>query len=466
MVAEEIWQRRFEKAVRLEYGRPSSATQLQLLRHKLDLGEADLYEMPAEIDYTDLFPIAGLNRPELRDSPWQPVLPAVLAEEDSDIFAVIRSGDFLVHHPYQSFEATVERFIRSAAEDPKVLAVKMTVYRVGNDTPFLDVLIDAAEAGKQVACLVEVTAQFDERPNLQLAEALEKAGVHVVYGVVGLKTHCKTTLVVRQDDDGLRCYAHIGTGNYHVKTARLYTDLGLFTCDPELTNDVVNLFHYLTGRSLKRDYAKLLVAPVNMRDRFLKLIEGEIEHHRAGRPSGIIAKLNQLEDRGICEALVRASQAGVEIELIVRGLCVLRPGLPGLTEHIRISSVIGRFLEHSRIFYFRNGEDDPLAGSFYIGSADWMERNLSKRVEAVAPIESRSLRERLWRILQVMRHDQRQAWDMQPDSSYVQRVPSSAAGSEVPETLGTHQTFMNLTTLRADSEAEVRARVELVSQSP
>ena len=303
MVEEEIRQRRFERVVRLEYGAGSHATQVQLLIRKLDLSEADLYEMPAELDFTDLFPIANLHRPELRDKSWTPIVPAALMDDESDIFAVIRAGDLLVHHPYESFEATVERFIRTAAKDPKVLALKMTVYRVGAETPFLDVLIDAAEAGKQVACLVEVTAQFDERQNLQMAQALEKAGVHVVYGVVGLKTHCKTALVVRQDEDGLRCYAHIGTGNYHVKTARLYTDLGLFTCNPQVTEDVVNLFHYLTGRSLKRDYSRLLVAPVNMRDRFLAMIDREIQHHQAGRPARIIGKMNQLEDSAICEAL-------------------------------------------------------------------------------------------------------------------------------------------------------------------
>jgi polyphosphate kinase len=451
MVEQEIWQRRFEKVVRLEYGAGGSVAQRQLLMRKLDLGEADLYEMPAEIDSTDLFPIAALNYPELRDKPWQPIVPAALADDDSDIFAVIRAGDFLVHHPYESFDATVERFIRSAAEDPKVLALKMTVYRTGADTPFLDALIDAAEAGKQVACLVEVTARFDERQNLQVAQALEKAGVHVVYGVVGLKTHCKIALVVREDEDGLRCYAHIGTGNYNVKTARLYTDLGLFTCDPGLTGDVVNLFHHLTGRSLKRDYAKLLVAPVNMRDRFLEMIGREVENHRAGRPARIIGKMNQLEDRAVCDALVAASQAGVEIDLIVRGFCTLPPGIPGVSEHIRITSVIGRFLEHSRIFYFQNGEEDPLAGAFYIGSADWMERNLSDRVEAVAPIEALPLRERLWRILQIMLHDQRQAWDMQSDGSYIQRVPALGDGTEGPEVLGTQQTLMNLALRRAEA---------------
>jgi polyphosphate kinase len=449
-VEEELRRRRFERAVRLEYKPEDGADQLQLLMRKLDLSEADLYVAPAELDFTDLFPIAALNHPELKDRPWQPVTPPALVD-DADMFAVIRAGDLLVHHPYESFDATVARFIRSAAEDPRVLAIKMTVYRVGGDTAFLDALAAAAESGKQVACLVEVTARFDEQTNLHMAEALEKAGVHVVYGVVGLKTHCKTTLVVRQDDDSLRCYAHVGTGNYNAKTARLYTDLGLFTCDPVLTDDVANLFHYLTGRSLKRDYARLLVAPVNMRERFLALIEGEIAHHRAGRPARIIGKLNQLEDRGICEALLAASQAGVPIDLIVRGFCVLRPGVPGVSENIRITSVIGRFLEHSRIYYFRNGAEDPTDGRFFIGSADWMERNLSRRVEAVTPIEARPLRERLWKILQVMLADYRESWDLRPDGSYVQRTPPPGIETG-PEALGTHQILMDITLRRVDTD--------------
>lgn len=452
MVEQELRQRRFEKAVRLEYSLPASPTQLQLIAHKLDLTEVDIYEMPAELDFTDLFAIAGLNRPELRDKPWTPTVPPSL-EEDTDMFAAIRAGDILVHHPYDSFDATVARFIRTAAEDPKVLALKMTVYRAGADTPFIGALIRAAEAGKQVACLVELTARFDERQNLAVAQALEKVGVHVVYGVVGLKTHCKTTLVVRRDDDGIRCYAHIGTGNYHVKTARLYTDLGLFTADPVLTGDVVNLFHYLTGRSAKRDYAKLFVAPVNMRDHFLGRIAREIEHQRAGRPARIIAKMNQLEDTAICEALVKASQAGVSIDLIVRGFCLLPPGVPGWSENVRVTSILGRFLEHSRIYYFQDGQEDPLAGEYFIGSADWMERNLSDRVEAITPIESRPLRERLWEILQIMLQDQRQAWVMHADGKYVQRRP--APGATGPEALGTHQTLMNLTRQRLEASLGV-----------
>jgi polyphosphate kinase len=450
LVEQELRQRRFERAVRLEYGPDRSDIQLQMLLHKLDLTEVDAYLMPAELDFTDLMPIAGLNRPELRDRPWTPIVPPALVGEDCDIFAVIRGGDLLVHHPYESFDASVGRFIRQAAEDPRVLALKMTVYRVGTDTHFLDALVRAAEAGKQVVCMVEVTARFDEQQNLQVAHALEKAGVHVVYGVVGLKTHCKTTLVVRKDEDGLRCYAHIGTGNYHVGTAKLYADLGLFTCEPVLAEDVVNLFHYLTGRSRKRDYAELLVAPVNMRQRFLELIEREAEHCRAGRPGRIVGKMNQLEDPPICEALLRASRAGVETDLIVRGICTLRPGVPGVSDRIRVLSVIGRFLEHSRIYYFANGNDDPLDGDYYIGSADWMKRNLSDRVEAVAPVRAKPLRQRLWLILQTMLHDRRQAWDLRPDGSYVQRTPAEGDGQPGPETQGTHATFMDLMRKRTE----------------
>ncbi len=465
MVEEELEQRRFEQVIRLEYSPGSSPGVLQLLLEKLALTETDAYEMAAELDFGDLFAIAGLNQPELRDKPWQPVVPPALGDGDCDIFSVIRSGDFLVHHPYESFDATVERFIRRAAEDPKVLALKMTVYRVGADTPFLDALIKAAAAGKEVACLVEVTASFDERQNLAMAQALEKAGVHVVYGVVGLKTHSKTTLVVRQDDDGLRCYTHIGTGNYNVKTARLYTDLGLFSCDPNLTGDVVNLFHYLTGLSLKRDYHKLLVAPVNMRDRFIEMIHQEIDHQRAGRPARIIAKMNQLEDRSICEALIEASQAGVQIELIVRGLCVLLPGVPDKTDNIRVSSIIGRFLEHSRIYYFRNGADNPLDGLFFIGSADWMHRNLSERVEAITPVEVVELRERLWKILQLALADRRQAWDMQSDGNYVQRTPLHPENPS--DALGIQQVLMEWSRMRANVPVEIDAGlVRCAADSP
>jgi polyphosphate kinase len=438
LVEEGLKQRRLEHPVRLEYGQPISQTMVNLLLHKLGLTESDAYPMFGELDYSGLWSIAGLNRPELRDPPWQPVTPPAFADENEDIFAAIRKGDVLVHHPYESFDASVARFIRAAADDPRVQALKMTVYRIGSDTPFIEALIRAAEAGKQVVCLVEVTARFEELQNLRWAQTLDRVGVHVVYGMMGLKTHTKTALVVRQDDDGLRCYAHIGTGNYHVKTARLYADLGLFTCDPVLTTDVVNLFHYLTGGARGRHYHKLLVAPVTMRQRFLEMIEREVAHHQAGRPARIIAKMNQLEDPALFEAVDRASRAGLPIDLIVRGFCLLPPG-----ENRRVISIIGRFLEHSRIYYFQNGLADPLAGEYYIGSADWMRRNLSDRVEAVTPVEAPALRGRLWEFLQIMLRDQRQAWEMQPDGSYRQRQPPP--GATGPEAVGTHQAMMNLT---------------------
>src|SRR5687768_10615146 len=326
----------------------------------------------------------------------------------------------------------------------------MSLYRAGDASPFVPALIRAAEARKQVVCLVELKARFDEERNIALATALEEAGVHVVYGIVGLKTHTKTTLVVRQDPDGIRCYAHLGTGNYHAGTARLYTDLGLLTADAGVTQDLVELFHYLTGRSLKRDYQKLLIAPVNMQPRFMELIEREVEHHRAGRPARIVAKMNSLEERKVCRALYRASQAGLPIDLIVRGFCTLRPGVPGLSENIRVTSVIGRFLEHSRVFYFRNGAKDEVDGEFYIGSADWMYRNLMARVEAVAPVTRKPHRERLWEVLRIMLNDRRQVWDMRPDGTYVQRTPADATA------LGTHQTLMAIARQSALPGAETK----------
>jgi polyphosphate kinase len=288
--------------------------------------------------------------------------------------------------------------------------------------------------------LVELKARFDEQQNILLAQSLEKAGVHVVYGILGLKTHTKTALVVRRESDGVRCYAHIGTGNYHVHTARLYDDLGLFTAKEDLTREVSEVFNYLTGRSRKADYRKLLVAPVTMKDRFLEMIVRETEHHRAGRPARIVAKMNQLEDRDICRALYRASQEGLQIDLVIRGFCVLRPGVPGLSDNIRVTSVIGRFLEHSRIYYFRNGARKPAGGEFYIGSADWMVRNLERRVEAITPIEKKSLRERLWKMLEIYLEDHRSAWEMRSDGSYVKRVSPEDAPRQ--QSVGTQQLLM------------------------
>jgi len=445
MVEEQVRQRRFQPVVRLEFGDSPRSEIRDGLMGRFELRDSDVYELAGLLDYTAMFELASLPIPELRDPPWAPMVPLGL-DEESDLFAVIRAGDVLVHHPYESFDATVERFIRDAANDPSTTTIKMTVYRLGDDTPFVRSLITAAENAKQVACLVELKARFDEERNLHWANELQKAGDHVIYGMRGLKTHTKLALVVRREGDGLRTYAHIGTGNYHVKTARMYTDYGLFTCDPVITRDVVNLFHHLTGYSREPQFDRLLVAPLNMRERFIEMILREAEHQRAGRPARIIVKINQLEDLPVCEALSEASQAGVPVDLIVRGFCCLRPGVEGWTENLRVRSIVGRFLEHGRLFHFANGEADPLDGEFYIGSADWMDRNLSRRVEAVTPVRARHLRERLWEDLVVQLEDRRNAWQMQPDGSYVQ-LRAGEDASEVARD-GTHVTHMKRTRAR------------------
>jgi polyphosphate kinase len=390
---------------------------------------------------------AGVDRPDLKETPWKAETAPALADPDADMLAIIRQGDLVVHHPYESFNTSVERFILQAVNDPKVLAIKMTLYRTSGDSPFVNALARAAESGKQVAVLVELKARFDEERNIQWARTLEEAGAHVVYGILGLKTHTKTALVVRREDDRLRCYAHIATGNYNSKTANLYTDLGLFTCREEICEDLVDLFAYLTGRSLKREYRKLLVAPLTMRKGFMAMIEREAQNARAGKPARIVAKMNQLEDSEVIEALYRASQAGVPIDLAVRGFCCLRPGVPGLSENIRVISVIGRFLEHSRIFYFLN---DGAQEEFYLSSADWMSRNLSHRVEAAVPVEDPSLRARLREILDVSLNDNRQAWDLRADGTWHQRTPAPGE----PER-GTHAIFMQLTKQRAAAALEI-----------
>ena len=445
MVEEQVRQRRFQPVVRLEFGDSPRSEIRDGLMGRFELRDSDVYELAGLLDYTALFELASLPIPELRDPPWAPMVPLGL-DEESDLFAVIRAGDVLVHHPYESFDATVERFIRDAANDPSTTTIKMTVYRLGDDTPFVRSLITAAENAKQVACLVELKARFDEERNLHWANELQKAGDHVIYGMRGLKTHTKLALVVRREGDGLRTYAHIGTGNYHVKTARMYTDYGLFTCDPVITRDVVNLFHHLTGYSREPQFDRLLVAPLNMRERFVEMIRREAEHQRAGRPARIIVKINQLEDLPVCEALSEASQAGVPVDLIVRGFCCLRPGIEGWTENLRVRSIVGRFLEHGRLFHFANGEADPLDGQFYIGSADWMDRNLSRRVEAVTPVRARHLRERLWEDLVVQLEDRRNAWQMQSDGNYVQ-LRAEEGSSEVARE-GTHVTHMKRTRAR------------------
>jgi polyphosphate kinase len=445
LVEREVLQRRFEPVVRLEVQPDADPGMVSELKRRFSLTSEDVYEMPALLDYTTLFEIAGLEIAPLHDSPWAPLPPIGLEALDGDIFSAIRGGDIMLHQPYDSFYAGVERFIRDAADDPLTVSIKMTVYRVGDDTPFVQSLIRAAEAGKQVACVIELNARFDEERNVHWSRELEKVGAHVMFGVAGLKTHSKTALVVRKEDTGMRCYAHIATGNYHTRTARLYEDVGLLTADPAITGDVVTLFHFLTGRSRTPAFPTLVVAPMHMRSRFAELIEQEIENHRAGLPARIVCKMNQLEDGDICLLLSKASQAGVPVDLIVRGLCCLAPGVPGWTENVRIRSIVGRFLEHSRIFHFAAGSADPLEGSFLIGSGDWMHRNLSERVEAAVPIEDRRLRARLWEILEVCLADRQNAWELQPDGSYTLLSPES---DHDPAPGGTHATMMRLALAR------------------
>ena len=447
IVREQIRQRRYEPVVRLEYGAGADPAIVEMLRARFELAAGDLYEMQEEVDYSSLFELLALPIPSLKDHEWTPLWPAALPEGQGGIFTAMRAADMLVHHPYESFDASVEHFISAAADDAQTVSIKMTAYRIGDDTPFVKSLIRAAERGKQVACVMEIKARFDEERNLHWAAELERAGAHVTFGVSGLKTHGKTALVVRKEARGLCCYVHIGTGNYHVKTARLYADVGLFTCDARIVEDAVNLFHYLTGRAEQPSFDSLLVAPITMRPRLLDLIRREIQNKRAGQPAHIIAKMNQLEDPEMIEALCEASEAGVSIDLIIRGFCCLRPGVPGRTENIRIRSIIGRFLEHSRIFYFANGKEDPTEGEYFIGSADWMFRNLSKRIEVVTPVRAAGPRQRLWEILYICLHDRREAWVLEPDGKYVQLRPE--AGAIGPEAAGTHQTLMDLSLARA-----------------
>lgn len=434
MIEEEIKQRRFASIVRVEYYQASDPWIIKFLQEELDLGDSDFYHSPMPLDYMNFNVVAELNMADLKFEPWIPRIPSGFLDESVSVFHLLKHNDYLVHSPYESFGATVERFISEAAQDPKVHVIKMTLYRTGDNSPFVKSLIRAAEAGKQVVCLVELKARFDEERNIFWAQELEKAGVHVVYGIIGLKTHAKTALVVRQEAEGLKAYCHIGTGNYNVATARLYTDLGLLTSKDAITADVIELFNYLTGRSLRNEYRKLLVAPVTMYHRFHEMVEREKINAQKGLPSQIIAKCNSLEERPLSQAMYKASQAGVSIDLIVRGFCCLRPQVPQLSENIRVISVIGRLLEHSRIYYFRAGAEDPIDGEFYIGSADWMHRNLHSRVEAIVPIEEKSLKEKCWEILNVMLNDQRQAWEMTATGDYHQRGGS---------TQGTHLLLMN-----------------------
>jgi polyphosphate kinase len=428
VIEEQIFQRRFGEVVRLEVqeGMPREIQSLLLaeLREATDpavgtLTDRDVFEGGPLLELGDLMALAGLELPEHRDPPFAPVSPPEVRDAERSIFDLIRERDVLVHHPFESFGTTVENFFDTAAEDENVLAIKLTLYRTSGDTAIVRALTEAAQRGKQVAVLVELQARFDEINNINWARTLESYGVHVAYGLPGLKTHAKTALVVRREPDGIRRYVHIGTGNYNSRTARLYTDFGLLTCHPDLGADVSEVFNLLTGFSRQRDYRRLFVAPATMMDRFLELIRRESEHARAGRPARIIAKMNALQSPAMIKALYEASQAGVDVDLIVRGICCLRPGIPGVSDRIRVVSIVGRFLEHSRIYYFQNGGDDE----YFIGSADWMPRNLERRVEVITPILDHGLHHRLASLLEVYLADDRQGWDLAADGKYRQRTP-------------------------------------------
>jgi len=389
-VEQTLRQRRFGFGVRLEVSSAMSEPMVDILRQSVQMEDQDVYSIDGPLNISDLMALYKLNLPMAKDKPFEPVTPPPVFREGETIFDVIRHQDVLLHHPYESFMPVVE-FFRAAAKDPNVLAIKATLYRVGSDSPIVKALIEAAERGKQVAVLVELKARFDEENNILWARRLEEAGAHVIYGIVGLKTHAKLTLVVREERSGLRRYVHLGTGNYNPLTAKIYTDLCLFTSNPDFGADSSELFNYLTGYSGQTDYRKLIAAPVRLRERLTTLIRREAEHKAAGRPAGILAKFNGLTDTALIEELYAASAAGVPITLIVRGVCCLRPGVPELSENIQVASIVGRFLEHSRVYKFSNGGDEEM----YLGSADLMHRNLNRRVEVLFPIEDPQLRNRV-----------------------------------------------------------------------
>ncbi len=437
-IEQELRKRRIGgSVVRMETNPNLPAPIRSLLMEEMDIRDEDVYEVEGLLCLRDLMYFLELPLPQLKDTPWKgathPRLRKVLENEvedlpedkEEDFFSVLQKQDILVHHPYQSFTISVQRFIEEAAHDPDVLAIKMTLYRTSGDSPIVKALINAAENGKQVVTLVELKARFDEENNILWAKRLESSGVHVIYGLAGLKTHTKIVLVVRREGDKIKRYVHIGTGNYNPKTARLYTDFGLFSAREDLGADVTELFNYLTGYSRQKDYRQLLVAPVNLRDRMISLIDRETQHQRSGGQGRIVAKMNALVDPVIIRKLYEASMAGVKIDLIIRGVCCLRPGVPGVSDTIRVISVIGRLLEHSRVFYFYNNGDEEI----FIGSADWMTRNLDRRVEAVTPVRDPELLADLQEILGVLMADNRQAWDLQTTGDYIQRVPTDVAQS-------------------------------------
>jgi polyphosphate kinase len=450
---QELRRRRFGEPVRLEVERSMPEETRAILRDGLGLIDAEIYEVRGMLDLTSLHQLLELDRPDLKVEPWTPVVPprfAAPADEPADIFAAIRAGDVLVHHPYESFTASVERLVEQAADDPDVLTIKQTLYRTSLDSHVVQHLIRAAERGKQVVVLVEIKARFDEEANIEWARRLEGAGAHVVYGLIGLKTHCKTLLVVRREGSLLRRYVHLGTGNYNHRTAKTYVDLGLFTCRSDVGSDVSDLFNILTGLSRQRTFKRLLVAPVTLRDAFLSLVDREIGHAREGRPARITLKMNALVDRASVAALYKASAAGVEVELIVRGACTLVPGIHGLSERIRVRSVVGEFLEHSRIWRFENGGRPD----WFVGSADLMERNLDRRVEAFTPVEDPEAQVQLDSILATLLADDRRSWQLGSDGRW-QRTERL---NGIPGTVDAQEAFK--------AEALLRSRQVLAAPRP
>ena len=425
----ELLRRRFGPPIRLEITDTTSPFLSQLLADQLGVSQDEVYRLPSPLDLTVLFELGSVDRPDLKNRPFVPTTNRQIAEVESsraqDIFAAIRERDILLHHPYDSFSTSVQAFLAQAAADPKVLAIKQTLYRTSSNSPIIDALIDAAHAGKQVLALVEIKARFDEDANIAWARKLERAGVHVVYGIVGLKTHCKLIEVVRQEADGLRRYCHVGTGNYNPKTARLYTDLGLLTCDPVVGQDLTRLFNQLSGYAPKSSFHRLLVAPRTVRTGLIRRIRREEDAARAGKEAWIKIKVNSIVDEKTIDALYRASQAGVKIDIVERGICALKPGVPGLSENIRVRSILGRFLEHSRIYAFCNADgpqigEGPASGpEVYIGSADLMHRNLDRRVEALVRVTAPEQIDDLIKYVDLQMADSTMSWHMQPDGTYV-----------------------------------------------
>ena len=421
-VEAQLRRRRFGHVVRLEVEECAADRFVEELMAALEVGDRETYRVQAPLDFTMLWSLATMDRRDLRDPPWEPRTRPRLRPDDGeliDLFAVIRDGDVLVHHPYDDFHTSVERFVEQAVEDPNVLAIKQTVYRTSGDSPIVPALMRAAEQGKQTVCLVEVQARFDEERNIQWARALERAGVHVVYGLSGLKTHAKVALVVRREGDRVRRYVHIGTGNYNPSTARLYTDLGLFTCREDLAEDVADLFNHLTGFARAPSYRKALVAPDHIRDGIIAEIDRVIAAHTAESPSRVVMKMNSIIDGPVIQAIYRASEAGVPVDLIVRGIAGLRPGVPGVSDNVRVISIVGRFLEHARIFAFTAGGET----AYWIGSADMMARNLDNRVELVAPVEDRAARAEIQEVIDIQLADTALAWELGADGDWTRVEP-------------------------------------------